>query len=82
MSRLEFMELDELDNEEKEEQTGIKEDDDFSTELEIMASKSISDADSDLLLNEALDTLGGEIMNSEEFEIADIRDVSEDNISC
>jgi len=78
---LEFMDLDELDNEEKEEQTGIKEDDDFSTELEIMASKSISDADSDLLLNEALDTLGGEIMNSEEFEIVDIRDVSEDNIS-
>jgi hypothetical protein len=78
---LEFMELDELDNEEKEEQTGIKEDDDFSTELEIMASKSISDEDSDLLLNEALDTLGGEIMNSEEFEIVDIRDVSDDNMS-
>jgi len=79
---LEFMELDELDNEEKEEQTGIKEeDDDFSTELEIMASKSISDEDSDLLLNEALDTLDGEIMNSEEFEIVDIRDVSDDNMS-
>jgi hypothetical protein len=80
---LEFMDLDELDDEEREEQTGIKEDDDddFSTELEIMASKSISDEDSDLLLNEALDTLGGEIMNSEEFEIVDIRDVSEDNIS-
>ena len=78
---LEFMELDELDNEEREEQTGIKEDDDFSTELEIMASKSISDEDSDLLLNEALDTLGGEIMNSEEFEIVDIRDVSDDNMS-
>ena len=46
-----------------EEQTGIKEEeDDFSTELEIMASKSISDEDSDLLLNEALDTLGGEII--------------------
>ena len=79
---LEFMDLDELDDEEREEQTGIKEDDDdFSTELEIMASKSISDEDSDLLLNEALDTLGGEIMNSEEFEIVDIRDVSDDNIS-
>jgi len=78
---LEFMDLDELDNEEKEEQTGIKEDDDFSTELEIMASKSISDEDSGLLLNEALDTLGGEIMNSEEFEIVDIRDVSDDNMS-
>ena len=79
---LEFMDLDELEDEEREEQTGIKEDDDdFSTELEIMASKSISDEDSDLLLNEALDTLGGEIMNSEEFEIVDIRDVSEDNIS-
>lgn len=79
---LEFMDLEELDDEEREEQTGIKEDDDdFSTELEIMASKSISDADSDLLLNEALDTLGGEIMNSEEFEIVDIRDVSDDNMS-
>jgi len=79
---LEFMDLDELDDEEREEQTGIKEDDDdFSTELEIMASKSISDEDSDLLLNEALDTLGGEIMNSEEFEIVDIRDVSDDNMS-
>ena len=79
---LEFMDLDELEDEEREEQTGIKEDDDdFSTELEIMASKSISDEDSDLLLNEALDTLGGEIMNSEEFEIVDIRDVSDDNMS-
>ena len=79
---LEFMDLDELNDEEREEQTGIKEDDDdFSTELEIMASKSISDEDSDLLLNEALDTLGGEIMNSEEFEIVDIRDVSDDNMS-
>ena len=80
---LEFMDLENVEGEENiEEQTGIKEeDDDFSTELEIMASKSISDEDSDLLLNEALDTLGGEIMNSEEFEIVDIRDVSEDNIS-
>lgn len=79
---LEFMDLDELNDEEREEQTGIKEDDDdFSTELEIMASKSISDEDSDLLLNEALDTLGGEIINSEEFEIVDIRDVSDDNMS-
>ncbi len=80
---LEFMDLENFEGEEAiEEQTGIKEDDDdFSTELEIMASKSISDADSDLLLNEALDTLGGEIMNSEEFEIVDIRDVSDDNMS-
>ena len=80
---LEFMDLENVEGEENiEEQTGIKEeDDDFSTELEIMASKSISDEDSDLLLNEALDTLGGEIMNSEEFEIVDIRDVSDDNIS-
>ena len=80
---LEFMDLENVEGEENiEEQTGIKEeDDDFSTELEIMASKSISDEDSDLLLNEALDTLGGEIMNSEEFEIVDIRDVSDDNMS-
>ena len=78
---LEFMDLDELDNEEKEEQTGIKDDDDFSTELEIMASKSISDEDSDLLLNEALGVLGGEIMNSEEFEVVDIRDLDDNNMS-
>ena len=80
---LEFMDLENVEGEENiEEQTGIKEDDDdFSTELEIMASKSISDEDSDLLLNEALDTLGGEIINSEEFEIVDIRDVSDDNMS-
>ncbi len=80
---LEFMDLENVEGEENiEEQTGIKEEeDDFSTELEIMASKSISDEDSDLLLNEALDTLGGEIMNSEEFEIVDIRDVSNDNMS-
>jgi len=79
---LEFMDLENIEGEEAiEEQTGIKEDDDFSTELEIMASKSISDEDSDLLLNEALDTLGGEIINSEEFEIVDIRDVSDDNMS-
>ena len=80
---LEFMDLENVEGEENiEEQTGIKEEeDDFSTELEMMASKSISDEDSDLLLNEALDTLGGEIMNSEEFEIVDIRDVSDDNMS-
>jgi len=78
---LEFMDLDELEDEEREEQTGIKEDDDFSTELEIMASKSISDADSDLLLNEALGVLGGEIMNSEEFEVVDIRDLDDNNMS-
>lgn len=80
---LEFMDLENVEGEENiEEQTGIKEeDDDFSTEIEMMASKSISDEDSDLLLNEALDTLGGEIMNSEEFEIVDIRDVSDDNMS-
>lgn len=80
---LEFMDLENVEGQEAiEEQTGIKEDDDdFSTELEIMASKSISDEDSDLLLNEALDTLGGEIINNEEFEIVDIRDVSDNNIS-
>jgi len=78
---LEFMDLDELDNEEKEEQTGIKDDDDFSTELEIMASKSISDSDSDLLLNEALGVLGGEIINGEEFEVVDVRDLDDNNTS-
>jgi hypothetical protein len=76
---LEFMDLDELDNEEKEEQTGIKEEE--STELEIMASKSISNKDSDELLKNALDSLKGVKMNSEEFEIVDIRDVDDENES-
>jgi len=80
---LEFMDLENVEGEEAiEEQTGIKEDDDdFSAELEIMASKSISNKDSDKLLHEALNELKGEVMDSEQFEIVDIRDVDDENES-
>jgi len=76
---LEFMELDDVVSEEqREEETGIKKEE---TELEIMASKQIKDKDSDKLLHDALNSLKGEIMNSDEVEMIDIRDVEEDNES-
>ena len=77
---LEFMDLENIEGEEAiEEQTGIKEED--TTELEIMASKSVSDKDSDKLLKEALESLKGVKMDSEEFEIVDIRDLDDENDS-
>ena len=67
---LEFIDTDGLNKEAAEEETGVK------------MGKDFTDSDgNDLLLNEALDTLGGEVMNVEEFEIVDIRDVSDDNMS-
>ena len=67
---LEFVDTDGLNKEAAEEETGVK------------MGKDFTDSDgNDLLLNEALDTLGGEVMNVEEFEIVDIRDVSDDNMS-
>lgn len=78
---LEFMDLENIEGEEAiEEQTGIKEEDE-STELEIMASKGVSNKDSDKLLKDALDSLKGFKMDSEEFEIVDIRDLDEENES-
>ena len=77
---LEFMDLENVEGEEAiEEQTGIKEEE--STELEIMASKSVSNKDSDKLLKNALDSLKGVKMDSEEFEIVDIRDLDDENES-
>ena len=77
---LEFMDLENVEGEEAiEEQTGIKEEE--STELEIMASKSVSDKDSDKLLKEALESLKGVKMDSKEFEIVDIRDLDDENDS-
>jgi len=52
-----------------------------TTELEIMASKSVSNKDSDKLLKDALDSLKGVKMDSEEFEIVDIRDLDDENES-
>jgi len=78
---LEFMDLENVEGEENiEEQTGIKEEEE-STELEIMASNSISNKDSDELLKNALDSLKGVKMDSEEFEIVDIRDLDDENES-
>jgi len=76
---LEFMDLEDVVSEEqREEETGIKKEE---TELEILASKQIKDKDSDKLLHDALHSLKGEIMNSDEVEMIDIRDVEEDNES-
>ena len=78
---LEFMDLENVEGEEAiEEQTGIKEEEE-STELEIMASKSVSNKDSDELLKDALDSLKGVKMDAEEFEIVDIRDLDDENES-
>lgn len=77
---LEFMDLENIKGEEAiEEQTGIKEEE--STELEIMASKSVSNKDSDKLLKDALNSLKGVKMDTEEFEIVDIRDLDDENES-
>lgn len=79
---LEFMDLENVEGEEAiEEQTGIKEEEENTAELELMASKSISSKDSDELLHEALNELKGEVMDSEQFEIVDIRDVDDENES-
>ena len=76
---LEFMDLDSFENEEqREEETGIKSED---TELEIMASKPLKDEDSDKLLQEALNVLEGEVIDSEEWELVDVRDVDDENQS-
>jgi hypothetical protein len=75
---LEFMDLDDVVSEEqREEETGVKEE----QELEIMASKQLKDKDSDKLLHDALKSLKGEIMNSNEVEMIDIRDVDDENES-
>ena len=78
---LEFMDLENIEGEEAiEEQTGIKEEEE-STELEIMASKSVSNKESDKLLKDALDSLKGVKMDSKEFDIVDIRDLDDENES-
>jgi hypothetical protein len=78
---LEFMDLENVEGKENiEEQTGIKEEEE-STELEIMASKSVSNKDSDELLKNALDSLKGVKMDTKEFEIVDIRDLDDENES-
>ena len=78
---LEFMDLENVESEEAiEEQTGIKEEDQ-TTDIELMASKSVSNKESDKLLKKALESLKGVKMDSEEFEMVDIRDLNDENES-
>jgi hypothetical protein len=78
---LEFMDLENVEGEEAiEEQTGIKEEDQ-TTDIELMASKSVSNKESDKLLKKALESLKGVKMDSEEFEMVDIRDLNDENES-
>ena len=78
---LEFMDLENIEGEEAiEEQTGIKEEDQ-TTDIELMASKSVSNKESDKLLKKALESLKGVKMDSEEFEMVDIRDLNDENES-
>ena len=78
---LEFMDLENVEGEEAiEEQTGIKEEDQ-TTDIELMASKSVSNKDSDELLKKALESLKGIKMDSEEFEMVDVRDLNDENES-
>lgn len=71
---LEFIDVEVANDEVKEEETGVKEDD-FS-KLEMMASKKADMPDN--VFDTVLEGLDGEVM-SDEWEIADIRDVSEEN---
>lgn len=76
---LEFIEVADVSNDEvKEEETGVKEEDDLFTKMEMMASKASSPDLSDEVFDSVLHGLNGEVMSSE-WEIADIRDVNEDN---
>ena len=79
---LEFMDLDDdLDAETKEEETGIKQEDDTDdfNKLEDLRQKfnnQLSDEDYELVL----ESLQGEVMDEEEWEVADEREMSDDNI--
>lgn len=79
---LEFIEVKDIDNEEvKEEETGVKEEDDLFTKMEMMASKASSPDLSDEAYDKLLNVLNGEAMSSE-WEIADIRAYNEENTSA
>lgn len=80
---LEFMDLENItDEEEREEQTGIKAEDeteDFATKVDLMASKALTDAETDELLSEALESLKGEEICLKTHNLVDVRDVDEDH---
>jgi len=79
---LEFISVEDIDNDEvKEEETGVKEEDDLFTKMEMMASKTSSPDLSDEAYDKLLNVLNGEAM-SFEWEIADIRAYNEENTSA
>ena len=72
---LDFIDTENIDNEEViEEQTGIKEDDSFSIE------KMSSDAESNEILLNALESLEGSVVDSNIYDMVDVRDIDENNI--
>jgi len=79
---LEFIEVKDIENEEvKEEETGVKEEDDLFTKMEMMASEASSPDYPNEVYNAVLEGLKGEVMSSE-WEIADIRAYNEENTSA
>ena len=79
---LEFIEVKDIENDEvKEEETGVKEEDDLFTKMEMMASKATTTDLPNEVYDIVLEGLKGEVIDSEKWEVADVRDVDEKNIS-
>ena len=76
---LEFTEIDETiqDKETIEEETGIKQDESAEIEMSLAKSKDYPDE----FYEEVLKDLKGEVVDSEEWEMVDVRDYDEDNSS-
>lgn len=78
---LEFMELDDVVSEEqREEETGVKADEE-QAELEMSTHKHCLSDMPDEVYDGVLSVLHGEVMDSDEYEMVDIRDVDEENES-
>ena len=78
---LEFMELDDVVSEEqREEETGVKADEE-QAQLEMSTHKHCLSDMPDEVYDGVLSVLQGEVMDSDEYEMVDIRDVDEENES-
>ena len=78
---LEFMDLDDVVSEEqREEETGVKSDEE-QAELEMSTHKHCLSDMPDEVYDGVLSVLQGEVMDSDEYEMVDIRDVDEENES-
>ena len=78
---LEFMDVEDIDNEEvKEEETGVKSEEEEQAELEMMAANTKSLDLPNEVYDVILEGLKGEVM-SDEWEVADVRELDEDNMS-